>query len=132
MKCYKCGYTLGESNYYCPRCGELAIDLKEVFHIIIPLRWCRIIGIISLILAITLYGVCFGIMKKVHIMYFSFSVLLSAIAIVYIARSYDSLAIMKSKNKKNRNKKGYEYCKYCYNKMGATDEYCSMCGYKRR
>ena len=132
MKCVKCGYVLTEDDYYCPRCGELAIDLKENLKIIVPLRWCRTIGVICLISAIVIYGLGLYIMKKIHISYFACSIFLSVISIVYIARSYDSLSLMKRKNRKNKKKSGYEYCKHCYNKMKLADVYCSMCGYKRK
>ena len=132
MKCYKCGYTLGENDYHCPRCGAIAIDVKEGLNIIIPLRWCRIVGVTCLISAITLYGICFGIMREVNIFYFGITIILSIIAIVSIARSYDSIAIMKNKNIHNKDKRGFEYCKHCYNQMQPIDMYCSMCGYKRK
>ena len=134
MKCYKCGYILADRDIYCSRCGAIATDIKESLNLkfFIPLRWCRILGVLFLIIAIVTYGVCFFIMKEIHIIYFGCSIFLAAIGIVHIARSYDSLAMLKQKGEINSIEKSHIYCKHCYHEMKERDLYCGRCGYKRK
>ena len=134
MKCYRCGYILTDRDIYCSRCGAIATDIKEGLNLkfFIPLRLCRLLGVLLLIIAIATYGICFFIMKEVHIIYFGFSVFLSAIGIVYIPRSYDSLAMLKQKEKINLTEKNHIYCKHCHHEMNGRELYCARCGYKRK
>lgn len=135
MKCYKCSYNLDDREIYCPRCGTIATDIKEGLNLkfFIPLRWCRTLGVLLLILAIIIYGICFCITKRIHITYFGASIFLATIGIVYIARSYDSLAMLRQRSKTvPRKSKSPVFCQYCYHEVKGRDIYCGMCGYKRK